>query len=46
MNNIHPLQDVDRASEIHLQMGENLNYSFQRFKGLNLSTCVLSGVLS
>ena len=26
MSNFHPLEFVDRSSETHLQVGENLNY--------------------
>ena len=31
MCNFHPLEGVDRGSETHLQVGENLNYLIKRF---------------
>ena len=33
MTNFHPLEVVARGSETQLQMGGNLNYLFDRFKG-------------
>ena len=33
MSNCHPLEVVGRGSETQLQVGEKLNYLFERFKG-------------
>ena len=35
MSNFHSLEVVDRGSETQLQVGENCNDLFQRFKGWN-----------
>ena len=36
MGNFHPLEVVGRASETQLQVGGNLNYTTQRFKGYDV----------
>ena len=33
MSNFHPLEVVGRGSETQLQVGKNLNYLIQSFKG-------------
>ena len=38
MSNFHPLEVVDRGSETQLQVGENLSYLIQRFKGQRAKT--------